>query len=106
MASIDSILDGLYRISTFDEKIGITFNQSLVLDDKPTLMHTGSAVIFPEVLEAIGRVIRPQDLAYVFISHFEADECGSLARFQKVAEGLVPVCPAVTARPPPALRPQ
>ena len=98
MATIDRILDRFYRISTFDDKIGITFNQYLLLDDKPTLMHTGAAPIFNEVIEAISKVARPQDLAYVFVSHFEADECGSIVRFQEVAPGLVPVCPAVTAR--------
>lgn len=98
MATIDRILDRFYRISTFDNKIGITFNQYLLLDDKPTLMHTGSAPMFNEVLEAISKVARPQDLAYVFISHFEADECGSLARFLEVTRDLVPVCPAVTGR--------
>lgn len=98
MASIDRIVEGVYLISTFDEKVGISFNQYLILDGKLTLIHTGSALIYPEVLEAIGRVARPQDLAYVFVSHFEADECGSLARFQEVSKGLVPVCSAVTAR--------
>ena len=98
MASIDRILEGVYLISSFDEKIGIPFNQYLILDEKPTLMHTGSAPIFSEVLEAISRVARPQDLAYIFVSHFEADECGSITRFLEVARGVVPVCPAVTAR--------
>lgn len=98
MASIHPILDMVYLISSFDEKIGITFNQYLILDDKPTLVHTGSAPIFPQVLDAIGQVARVRDLAYVFVSHFEADECGSISQFLEVARELVPVCPAVTAR--------
>lgn len=98
MTSIDQVLEGLYRISTFDEKVGIPFNQYLILDQKPTLIHTGSAPLFKDVLQAVSRVAQAQDLAYVFISHFEADECGSLTRFQEIAKGLVPVCPAVTSR--------
>ncbi len=98
MTTIDPVLEGIYRIATFDEKVGISFNQYLIMDEKPTLMHTGSALIFNDVLDAIRKVTKPEDLSYVFVSHFEADECGSLTRFQEVAKHLVPVCPAVTSR--------
>ncbi len=98
MTTIDRILDGVYRIATFDQKVGIGFNQYLIMDDKPTLMHTGSATIFDGVLEALKGVVKPEDLAFAFISHFEADECGSLTRFLELAGGMSAVCPAVTGR--------
>lgn len=98
MATIDPILEGVYRVASFDEKIGISFNQYLILDENPTLIHTGAAPLFDDVISAIRRVTDPGELRYVFISHFEADECGSLTRFQEIAKKLVPVCPAVTAR--------
>ncbi|MDO8691275.1 MAG: MBL fold metallo-hydrolase, partial [Dehalococcoidia bacterium] len=98
MTRIDPILEGVYRIATFDEKVGISFNQYIILDDKPALMHTGSATIFEGVLAALKGVVKPEDLAYAFISHFEADECGSLTRFLEVAKGMSAVCPAVTGR--------
>jgi flavorubredoxin len=91
-------LDGVYRLSSFDEKVGLSFNQYLIKDERPTLVHTGSAVLFRDVAEALRQVIRLEEIAYLFISHFEADECGSLSKLTALARNLVPVCSAVTAR--------
>ena len=98
MTSIDLIQEGVYRIATFDEKVGISFNQYLILDNKPALIHTGSVMVFDGAFGALKTVVKPEDLAYVFVSHFEADECGSLTRFLDVAKGMRSVCSAVTSR--------
>lgn len=98
MTSIDRVLEDLYRIDTFDNNVGIPFNQYLIVDEKPTLIHTGSAPIFQDVLDAMNSVFPAKELAYVFISHFEADECGALTKFQQVAKDLVPVGSAITVR--------
>lgn len=98
MTSIDQIVKGIYRISTFDERIGLSFNQYLIQDQKTVLVHTGSSLLFDEIVHAIRQVTDPAQIAYAFISHFEADECGALARFRAVAKQLVPVGSAVTAR--------
>lgn len=98
MANIDEILDGVYRIATYDDKIGMFFNQYLIKDEKNTLVHTGSALIFDDVLACIKKVISPEDVAYAFVSHFEADECGALQKLMAVAKNMLPVGPAVTAR--------
>jgi hypothetical protein len=37
---ISEIRDGIYRIAGFVEMYGITFNQFLVNDEKPILIHT------------------------------------------------------------------
>ena len=39
--SISEITDGIYRISGFVNIYGITFNQFLIDDEKPMLIHTG-----------------------------------------------------------------
>ncbi|MBI4320400.1 MAG: MBL fold metallo-hydrolase [Chloroflexi bacterium] len=98
MANIDEIVEGVYRIATFDDRTGMFFNQYLIEDEKATLVHTGAAPIFEGVLECISRVTDPAALAYAFISHFEADECGALPMLMSVAKNLVPVGSAVTAR--------
>jgi hypothetical protein len=38
---ISEITDGIYRISGFVNTFGITFNQFLIDDEKPMLIHTG-----------------------------------------------------------------
>jgi len=38
---IKEIIDGIYRIAGFDPNYGITFNQFLIDDEKPMLIHTG-----------------------------------------------------------------
>ena len=39
--SISEIKDGIYRIAGFVGEYGITFNQFLINDRNPTLIHTG-----------------------------------------------------------------
>ena len=41
MAQIDQIANGIYRISSFEPKKNISFNQFLLEDDHPALIHTG-----------------------------------------------------------------
>ena len=40
MANITEIAPDLYRISIFNEAIGLQFNHFLVKDDEPLLYHT------------------------------------------------------------------
>ena len=57
---IDEISDSIFRISTAVPSIaggGITFNQYLLVDDEPLLLHTGKRRMFPQVREAVTRVL-------------------------------------------------
>ncbi len=98
MTTVDEFMEGVYRLATFDDRVGMSFNQYLIRDDKTTLVHTGSALMLDGVLESIRKVVDPAEIAYIFISHFEADECGGLARLRTIARKAVPVGSAVTAR--------
>jgi len=49
---IDEIVDGIYRISTWQEPYGITFNQFLIADERPALVHTGMHHLFEPVRKA------------------------------------------------------
>lgn len=111
---VDEIADGIYRISTPSDVVpgGFTFNQFLIVDEAPLLFHTGLRKMFPQVREAVSRVIPVESLRYVAFSHVEADECGSLNEFLAAAPGAVPVCSRTAAlvsvndladRPPRAL---
>jgi hypothetical protein len=85
--NIQEISSGIYRINTPVDIPGsaFSFNQYLVLADDPLLFHTGPKKMFPLVSEAIARVMPLDRLRYVGFSHYEADECGSLAEFLVVA---------------------
>src|SRR3954454_7747467 len=83
MAQIDEIVDGIYRISIPPAAEGapITFNQFLIDDERPTLIHTGVHQAYEDIREAISQVLDPAKLANVVLLHFEGDECGGMERF-------------------------
>jgi flavorubredoxin len=98
--NVHEIAEGIYRINTpvsIGDGAEFSFNQYLVVDDAPMLYHTGPRQLFPVVSEAVARVVPLESLRYVALSHFEADECGSLNGFLAVAPGAVPVCSHVGA---------
>ena len=97
--NIFEIADGIYRINTPLSVVpgGFSFNQYLIVDDEPLLFHTGLRRIFPLVREAVATVMPVERLRYVGLSHFEADECGSLNEWLAVAPHAVAVCSRVAA---------
>jgi hypothetical protein len=42
MARIDHLTGGIYRIPTYAPENRISFNQFLIDDDEPALLHTGT----------------------------------------------------------------
>jgi flavorubredoxin len=97
--SVSEIADGIYRISTPINVVpgGFSFNQYLVLDDEPLLFHTGPRKLFPQVREAVQHILSADRLRYIALSHFEADECGSMNEWLAAAPHAVPVCSKVAA---------
>lgn len=93
--TVDEIGNGIYRIHT--PIPGFSFNQYLILDEKPLLFHTGLRNMFSQTCEAIKKIMPIERLDYIAFSHFEADECGALNEFLAVAPNAVPVCSAVAA---------
>ena len=92
---MDEISDGIFRISTAVPSIaggGITFNQYLLVDDEPLLFHTGKRRMFPQIRDAVARVLPLERLRWISFSHFEADECGALNEWLAVAPHAVPLC--------------
>jgi flavorubredoxin len=78
---IDHIVGGIYRISTMTEAYGITFNQFLIDDEEPALIHTGEYESYENVRKAIREVLDPATLAHVVLLHWEGDENGGMDRF-------------------------
>ncbi|MBK0392789.1 MBL fold metallo-hydrolase [Ramlibacter algicola] len=98
--NIHEIAEGIYRINTpvdLPNGLGFSFNQYLVVDDQPLLWHTGPRRMFPLVREAMATVMPVERLRYVGLSHFEADECGSLDLWLAAAAEAQPVCSQIAA---------
>jgi flavorubredoxin len=89
MAQVDEITNGIYRIATPPAAEGapITFNQFLIDDEMPALVHTGVHQEYDNIRKAIREVLDPARLKYVVLLHFEGDECGGMDRFMAEARG-------------------
>ena len=81
MTQIDQIAGGIYRISNPPAGSPITFNQFLIDDERPALIHTGVHSEYEDIRKAIGEVLDPARLELVVLLHFEGDECGGMERF-------------------------
>jgi len=97
MATVDEIAPDVYRISIYAEAFDLQFNHFVVRDDEPLLYHTGMRKMFPEVLEALSKLLDPKTIRYIGWSHFEVDECGALNEWLEAAPSAVPVCSVVGA---------
>ena len=49
----------MYRISIHVPQFDLQFNHFLVKDEQPLLFHTGMRSMFPEMWEAVSRLIDP-----------------------------------------------
>jgi flavorubredoxin len=86
---IAEIADGIYRLSTFVPDIappaGFAFNSFLVRGDEPLLFHTGLRKMFPLNRDAVARLMPVDKLRWIAFGHYEADECGAMNEWLKVA---------------------
>lgn len=97
MTTITEIAPDMFRISTFVPEFKLQFNHFLLRDDEPLLFHTGMRQMFPQMRDAVARLIDPATLRWVAFSHFESDECGALNEWLGVAPNAEPVCGLVGA---------
>lgn len=98
--NVQEIADGIYRINTpvsLPDGQAFNFNQYLLVDDQPLLFHTGARPLFPLVREAVAAVMPPERLRYIGLSHFEADECGSMNEWLASAPEAVPLSGRIAA---------
>ena len=83
MARVDELVDGIYRICTTVPlpDTDFQFNQFLIDDERPALIHTGMHGLYEGVRDGVAEVLDPGKLEYVILLHFEADENGGMDRF-------------------------
>ena len=99
MTRIDHIVGGIHRISTTIDTDGFAFqfNQFLIDDERPALIHTGMHQTYEPVRDAVAQVLDPARLEYVVLLHFESDECGGMDRFLEGAPDSTLACSALSA---------
>jgi flavorubredoxin len=96
MAQITEIGPDIFKISTFIPETDIQFQQFLVRDEEPLLYHTGMKGIFQIVKESVAKLVVPSKIRWIVFSHFEADECGALREWQKIAPDATAICSFVS----------
>jgi flavorubredoxin len=97
MARIDEIAPNTFRISVLSPVFNLQFNHFLIRDDEPLLFHAGYRAMFPEVREAVERLVNPGQIRWISFSHFESDECGALNHWLEIAPKAAAACSVVGA---------
>ena len=92
MRAVTEIGPDLYRLSIWVPEFDLQFNHFLIDDDEPLLYHAGLREAFPQLKEAIAKVVDPSRLRWIGFSHFESDECGGLNDWLAMAPAAQPVC--------------
>lgn len=88
----------LYQFSKYIPPINLTFHQYLLMADDPILFHTGDAQQAADLIPHLKAALNGKTLKYIFVSHFEADECGGLSRILDCFPKAITICSEVTAR--------
>ena len=97
MATITEIAPDVFRVSIYAPQINLEFSHFLVRDDEPLLFHTGLRSMFPEMREAVSRLVDVAKIRHIGFSHFESDECGALNQWLEPAENAQAVCGLIGA---------
>ena len=97
MATVTEIAPDVYRISIYVGDFDLQFNHFLVRDEEPLLYHAGMRKMFPELHEAVSKLIDPKTIRWISWSHFEVDECGGLNEWLNAAPRAEPACSVVGA---------
>lgn len=92
------INDNLFLFNSYLQPIDLSFNQYLIYKQEPMLVHTGSIDQTETLIPMLKEVLENRPLKYVFISHFESDECGGLSLLVKQYPGVKAICSAITTR--------
>lgn len=92
------IYEDLYQFSSYVPPIDLSFHQYLLSDKEPLLVHTGNIQQAEVLVPQIKNILNGKTLKYIFISHFESDECGGLSLILKHFPDAKPICSEITAR--------
>jgi flavorubredoxin len=92
------IYQDIYQFSTYIPQIDLSFHQYLLFTNEPLLIHTGNTQQANALIPQLKDVLNGKALKYIFVSHFEADECGGLSLILDHFPDAKLICSEVTAR--------
>lgn len=92
------IYQDLSQFSSYTAPIDLAFNQYLLKGKEPILFHTGNIHQAAALLSRLEEELGNAELKYIFVSHFEADECGGLELILEKYPNAKTICSPVTAR--------
>jgi flavorubredoxin len=92
------VFSDLQMFNSYLGFVDLSFNQYLLLGTEPLLIHTGTRDHAGEMLPMLKALLGEKKLSYIFISHFESDECGGLSLLKENFPEAKPICSQVTAR--------
>jgi flavorubredoxin len=88
MSSITQVQENLYVNSVFVEKLGLSFNQFIIVsnENKLTIIETGYKSEFNALCENVRSVgFNPENIECVVVPHFETDEMGAIAEILTIS---------------------
>ena len=89
------IAPDVFRISVYPPDAPVNFGCFLIRDEQPTMVETGLRGMFELIKGEVERLVDPASLRHLVVPHVEADECGSLNDFLRIAPEAVPLCSVV-----------
>lgn len=92
------IYDNLHQFSSYVPPIDLSFHQYLLLANESMLVHTGNMQQVEVLIPQLKIILNGKPLKYIFISHFESDECGGLSLILEHFPEAKPICSEITAR--------
>ena len=89
MHCVQQISDKIYWIGGNDRRLerfenmfpipkGVSYNSSIILDEKTAVIDTVDASIRGQYLENIKYLLQDRELDYLVINHMEPDHCGNI----------------------------
>ncbi|TGE31697.1 MBL fold metallo-hydrolase [Desulfosporosinus sp. Sb-LF] len=95
---MSTIYQDLIQFSIHIPQIDLSFHQYLIPAKEPLLIHTGNVQQANALVPQLKATLNGESLKYIFISHFEADECGGLSYILEQFPEAKTICSEVTAR--------
>ncbi len=93
-----TIYDDLYQFTEYIAPIRLSIHQYLLMTPEPVLIHTGTSGQTEKIIPQLKEILNSIPLKYVFISHFESDECGGLPVLKEHFPEVIVICSEICAR--------
>lgn len=95
---MNQIRENLYQFSLAIPPMNFTIHQYLLDVTYPMLVGTGTKDFAISILKELKTILNNRDLAYIFVSHMESDECGGLDLFLQSYPNVSVICSTLCAR--------